>query len=235
MTEPFEDGVARPRAEPLFNVPWTVLALVGVLIGAHAARTGLKIDPDTFALTSETLAAGRWSGLLSHLFVHGSWAHVLMNSIFIVAFGTPVARFLGSGARGSSLFLTFFLVCGVAAGLAFAGLMETLHTVGVGPPYWAMIGASGAASGFMGAAARLIEGRGRLGPIGGRTVWGMTIGWILVNAILGLTGLTPGTAGAPVAWEAHIFGYFAGLLFIGPFARLAGVRRPSAVHEEMTR
>jgi membrane associated rhomboid family serine protease len=62
----------------------------------------------------------------------------------------------------------------------------------------------------------------------GRTVVGMTIGWILVNAVLGLTGLTPGTAGAPVAWEAHIFGYLAGLLTIGLFGRLAGD------HEEMT-
>ena len=40
----------------------------------------------------------------------------------------------------------------------------------------------------------------------------MTIAWIVVNVVLGLTGLTPGTAGAPVAWQAHIFGYFAGLV-----------------------
>ncbi len=228
MNESFDDAQAPQRAEPLFNVPWTVLTLIGVLIGAHAARMALRIGPDSFALTSENVAAGRWAGLVSHLFVHGSWAHVLMNSIFIVAFGTPVARFLGSGARGASAFFAFFLVCGALAGVAFAGLMRALGVLGVGPADWAIIGASGAASGFMGGAARLIEGRGRLGPLGGRTVWGMSVAWILVNAILGLTGLTPGTAGAPVAWEAHIFGYFAGLLLIGPLARLTGV------HEEMT-
>ncbi len=80
----------------------------------------------------------------------------------------------------------------------------------------------------MGAAARLIEGRGRLGPLGGRTVVGMSLAWILVNVVLGVTGLTPGTAGAPVAWEAHIIGFFAGLLLISAFSRLAGV------HAEMT-
>ena len=52
---------------------------------------------------------------------------------------------------------------------------------------------------------------------------GFAVAWILLNAILGLSGLTPGAAGAPVAWEAHIFGFFAGLVLIGPFARLAGL------------
>ena len=46
---------------------------------------------------------------------------------------------------------------------------------------------------------------------------------------LGLTGLTPGTAGAPIAWQAHIIGYFAGLFLIAPFAwvsrALTGPRR----------
>jgi len=49
------------------------------------------------------------------------------------------------------------------------------------------------------------------------------VAWILINAVLGLTGLTPGTAGAPVAWEAHIIGFFAGLLLISPFAWGAGI------------
>jgi len=40
----------------------------------------------------------------------------------------------------------------------------------------------------------------------------------VVNLLLGLTGLTPGTEGAPVAWEAHIIGFFAGLLLISPVA-----------------
>jgi membrane associated rhomboid family serine protease len=76
----------------------------------------------------------------------------------------------------------------------------------------------------MGAAARLIEGRGRLGRLGGRTVVGMSVAWIVVNVIFGATGLAPGTQGAPVAWQAHILGYFAGLLLILPAGWLAGAR-----------
>jgi len=232
MTGPVPDPRSGPwpsrRSEPAINVPWPVMALIIVLIAAHAARVWLGLAPEAYALTAEHLRVGRWLGLLTHLFVHGSWAHVLMNSAFVLAFGTPVARFLRTGARGALAFLAFFLACGVIAGLAYAGLADALARMGFGEPDWAVVGASGAASGFMGAAARLIEGRGRLGAIGGRTVVAWTIAWVLVNALLGLTGLTPGTAGAPVAWQAHIFGFLAGLLLVGVFGRLAGL------HEEMT-
>jgi membrane associated rhomboid family serine protease len=91
------------------------------------------------------------------------------------------------------------------------------------------VGASGAASGLMGAAVRLIEGKGRLGPPFGRTVVGMSLSWIAVNLVLGVSGLTPGAGGAPVAWEAHIFGYFCGLFVIGPFGQLAGLKRDHAI------
>lgn len=218
---------ARP-AEPAIKVPWPVVSLIATLIAAHAARTWLRVDPDNFALTDNDLATGRWSGLVTHLFIHASWPHVLMNSVFILAFGAPVARFLRPTARGGPMFWLFFLACGILAGVGFAALAMALSKVGLASSDWALVGASGAASGLMGAAARLIEGRGRLGPLGGRTVVGMSLAWILVNVVLGVTGLTPGTAGAPVAWEAHIVGFFAGLLLISPFSRLAGV------HAEMT-
>jgi membrane associated rhomboid family serine protease len=218
-----------PLREPAINAPWTVATLIGVLIGAHAIRVVIGGDPEQFALTSSELAAGRFGGLLTYQFVHGSWAHVLMNSAFVLAFGAPVARFLGGGFRGAISFFVFFLVCGGVAALAYGAAADLLALVGHEEPGWALVGASGAASGLMGAAARLIEGRGRLGPILGRTVLAMTASWILVNLVLGVSGLTPGAAGAPVAWQAHIFGYFCGLFVIGPFSRLAGVKADHAI------
>jgi len=218
-----EGGQSPPLREPAFNAPWPVLFLIAVLVAAHLARIGLGVGPDLFALTGQNLAAGRWIGLITHIFIHGSWAHLFMNSVFVLAFGTPVARFMGVGPRGAAAFLVFFLVCGVIAGLSYAGMALALAPVRLGPgPVWAVIGASGAASGLFGAAARLMQGRGRLGSLWGSTVVGMTVAWILVNAILGLSGFTPGAVGAPVAWEAHIFGFFAGLVLMGPFARAAG-------------
>lgn len=211
---------SQPIREPAFNAPWPVLTLIGALLAAHAARLVAGVGVDRFALTGEALEDGRWSGLVTYLFVHASWAHVAMNAAFTLAFGVPLARYLGSGGRGAAVFFAFFLVCGILAALAYAGVLDAVDGARGG---WALVGASGAASGLLGAAARLIEGRGRLGPISGRTVLAMTTAWIVVNAVLGLSGLTPGTAGMPVAWEAHIFGYLAGLILIGPAARAAGV------------
>ncbi len=216
MTSPSKQDRS-PAREPAFNVPWPVLALVVLLIGAHAVRLLAGIDVGRFALTAGDLRTGRWIGLISYLFVHASWAHVLINAAFTLAFGAPVARWLQGGARGAAAFFAFFAICGVMAALGYAGLFSVLG----GGGDWALVGASGAVSGQLGAAARLIEGRGRLGQIGGRTVVGMTLAWIAVNAVLGLSGLTPGAAGLPVAWEAHVFGYLAGLILIGPVARLA--------------
>ncbi len=216
---------ARAPREAAFNVPWTLAALIGALLATHGWRLLTGIGVERFALTPEDLGRGRWGALISYQFVHGGWAHVLMNCGFTLAFGAPTARFLGAGARGAAAFFTFFLTCGVLAALGYAGVLALENLAGREAGPWALVGASGAASGLLGAAARLIEGRGRLGPMTGRTVAGITAGWILVNAVLGLTGLTPGAGGLPVAWPAHILGYAAGLILIGPFAAAAGVRR----------
>jgi membrane associated rhomboid family serine protease len=224
MTDGLDIGSETPARQPVFNAPPTVTALVAALIAAHALRVLGGGSADRFALTSADLAQRRLGGLLTYQFVHASWAHVLVNSAFVLAFGSPVARYLGRGPRGAAVFFTFFLFCGVVAAAAYAGMVDALQAaVGQGRAAWALVGASGAASGLMGAAARLIQGHGRPGSLVGRTVIGMTFGWIAVNVVLGVSGLTPGTAGAPVAWQAHIFGYFCGLLFIGPAGRLAGV------------
>ncbi len=143
--------------------------------------------------------------------------------MFVLAFGAPVARRFGEGLRGAIVFLVFFLVCGVLATLTYAALADGVAGLsGAAPPVWALIGASGAASGLMGGAVRLMGPRGRLGAMTSAPILTMTAAWIATNVVLGLTGLTPGTGGAAVAWQAHITGYFAGLLLIGPFVRLAG-------------
>ncbi len=209
-----------PRREPLFNAPWTVVALVVVLLATHLLRVCLGIDADRFALTRDDLGEGHWVPLFSYMFVHANWAHVAMNSAFTLAFGAPLARSLGAGWRGALSFFGFFLGCGVIAALGYAGLLAASPGPADGDG-WALVGASGAASGLMGASARLIEGRGRVGPIGGRVVIGMGLAWIAINAVLGLSGLTPGAGDAPVAWQAHIIGFAAGLVLITPAAWIA--------------
>jgi membrane associated rhomboid family serine protease len=203
----------------MFNAPWTIVVLCVGLIALYAVQAFALDDargqpPAALTLTGAGLAAGHWETLVTSLFLHGSWPHVLMNSVAALAFGPPVARLMGLGARGAVVFLLFYLVCGVVGGLGFV-LAAPHEQIGV-------VGASGAISGLLGAASRIIQGHGRIGPLFGQSVIGMAIAWAVVNVVLGVSGLTPGAMGMPVAWQAHLAGYAAGVLLVGPFARLAG-------------
>jgi membrane associated rhomboid family serine protease len=205
------------------------MGLILALIAAHVARvwSGTSLEP--LAVTSQDFAQGGYAQFVTYQFAHGSWAHVLMNAAFVLAFGVPVARYFGEGPRGSLVFLIFFLVCGILAAASYGGYVDLAARLTGSPPRpWALVGASGAGSALMGAAARLIQGHGRVGRLWGRTVVVMTLAWIGINLVLGLSGLTPGAGAVPVAWEAHILGYFAGLLLIGLFGALAGSPRHRA-------
>jgi membrane associated rhomboid family serine protease len=207
----------RPAREPVFNAPWPALLLVALIVGSYALQSRF---PDEFVLyplafSSTALAEGRWWTLFTSLFLHGGWAHALMNGAFALAFGTPLARFLGDDARGAIVFFGFYLACGVLSTLGFWALHSSSPAL--------LVGASGAVSGLMGAAARLMAGQGwRLGPIFSRPVLGMGAAWIVVNLVIGLLaqGLMPGAGDSVVAWEAHIAGFIAGVLIVGPFVRL---------------
>jgi membrane associated rhomboid family serine protease len=212
------ESESAPAREPMFNAPWTVVLLVGVLVACFLGQ-GLLTDAQFYAWTLRPaeVMAGRPLGLVTSMFLHGGWAHVLMNAAFCLAFGAPVARFLGTGARGASVSLLFYMVCGVLAGLGYVAL----HPGGQTP----LVGASGAVAGLMGAAARLIDGRRIygyevLGPIRSRTVGSLALSWVAVNVLVALFGF-PGAEGGKIAWEPHLAGFAAGLFLIGPFARLA--------------
>lgn len=217
---------APPAHEPVSRAPWPPLVLAGVLLlvfvvqalNGEAARCAAG-DPQAacarYAFAPRDLDLGRWRGVFTALFMHGGWAHVGFNSVFAVAFGAPVARLFGLDLRGVVAFGAFFLLCGAFGNLGYAAL----HPHGVVP----VIGASGAVAGFMGAASRLMDRRhGGLAPLRSRTVVGMAAGWLVVNLIAGVAGVDIGfgAGGQPVAWEAHLFGYGAGLLLLAPTVRL---------------
>lgn len=205
-----------PR-EPLFNAPWPALALVVAIVGGYAlqSQTPLEAFMLSYAFSPAMLAEGQWAGLVSSLFLHGNWAHALMNAAFALAFGAPVAAYIGVRLGGAMLFFAFYIVCGVLANLGYAGLH--MHEQAV------LVGASGAVAGLMGAASRLMAGQGDLGPILSKPVLGMGAAWIGVNLLIAFIGtaLIPGAQGMGIAWEAHIAGFVAGVLLMAPVARLA--------------
>jgi membrane associated rhomboid family serine protease len=166
------------------------------------------------------LAKGQWVTLATFNFLHADWLHVGMNSAFALAFGAGPARLFGPGVRASLVFLAFFLVCGALSGLGYAMLPQS------GP--WALVGASGAVSGLMGATARLIGGHG-LGPPWGRAFFSMAGSWVVINLLIGFTPLGQAFAeSGQIAWEAHLIGFAVGAALVGIFARLAGWRPESA-------
>ncbi|MDI7774156.1 rhomboid family intramembrane serine protease [Asticcacaulis sp. EMRT-3] len=214
-----------PVREPMFNAPLMVLLIPLVLIAIYALQA--SADPyvqeqliESFALTPVLLRHGQVDLLLTHIFLHGSWLHVLANAAFCLAFSAPVIRACGRGFGGALSFIAFFLLCGILAGLGDAMLNYTSAVP--------ILGASGAISGLIGAAIRIriLPGLpGAIEPLRHPRVIGMTVFWCGINSVAAFVPMVMGVeAGQGIAWQAHIIGYLFGLLAIGPWLRLFGRR-----------
>lgn len=203
------DPEASQGRQPAFNAPWPVITLVALILGGFLLQGAFPAEAvGRWAFSSAGLAEGRWATLVTALFLHGNLAHALLNAAFALAFATPVVRSLGVRPAGLARFLIFYLACGVLANLAWAAAHP-------GDPSL-LVGASGALSGLMAAAAQLIAGRGRPGRLLSRPVIGMAAAWIVVNLLVAVTGIAPGAGDATVAWEAHLAGFAAGLALFRP-------------------
>jgi membrane associated rhomboid family serine protease len=208
------EDAAPARREPIFQAPWTVVGLIGFILACFLVQILIGLEPtaNIWGFSPAALDQGRWATLVTAIFMHGGWAHVLTNSAFILAFGSPVARRLGTGAAGAAAFFGFFLVCGIAGNLTFAAFHP--HTAAL------VVGASGAGSGLMAAASRLLTPGRRLAPFFSQPVIVMALAFLIANLIIAFVGWAPGAGDAQVAWEAHLGGYVSGLLLFGPLLAL---------------
>lgn len=210
---------SQPPREPFLHAPGSVLGLIGVLIAIHLAVAFIPVPFETlapYAFVPARYAEGAPPlelvlPLVSHMFLHGSFLHLIINCAWLLAFGPVVARRLGG-----ALFLGFFLACGAAG-----ALMEL--ALAWGAPE-AMIGASGGISGLMAASFRMMRWPGtpsgvRLVPLLSRPILTFSGIWLLTNLIFGFTGFGSGTSGDQIAWQAHMGGYLFGLVTIGLFDR----------------
>lgn len=229
-----------PR-EPFLNAPASVLGLIGIILVAHAARVFLPEATsdgilEEYALIPARYVASAWATtgappvslwdaiapFIGYQLLHADWVHVGVNSVWLLVAGTPVANRLGT-----LRFLGLFVVCGIVAGIVFVAMHWAEVT--------AAVGASGAVSGMMGAAIRIYYGERAMGapandhtaplaPLFGGPILFFSAIWSAANVIAGLTGL--GTTGQmqAVAWEAHLGGFFAGLILIGAFDALSRKR-----------
>jgi membrane associated rhomboid family serine protease len=227
--------------EPIFNVPAVLVATLGVLLLVHAGRS-LLLSPREdlqFLVTFAFIPArydGMFQGLLpgsvgsaiwsfaTYALIHGDWTHIALNAVWLLAFGSPVAR-----RFGAIRFVAFLIVTAIAG----AGLHLATHWGEFAP----MVGASASISGCMAAAMRFIFGRGggigMLRPGHASFHWvpaaplSVTLRdprvlaflgvWVGVNLLFGLGGFTLGEEGQSVAWQAHVGGFLAGLLLFPLF------------------
>lgn len=214
------------RREPMFKAPAVVLVLIALLIAAHVARVWLlpqnlaeKIVTDygfvPLHVTGPGSLLARAVPFVSHIFLHIDWVHLTLNCVWLLAFGSVVAR-----RYGPSAFLLFFFLCGVAAAVTHLAFHWRDDQVA--------IGASGAISGLMAAGIRMLrqpQQTSALVPILSSQVLVFTAIWVAINLAAGFLGFVFFGPDQQIAWEGHLGGYFAGLLLSGPFDRLVGLDR----------
>lgn len=220
------EPIMRQR-EPVLNLPRVIVVMLGLMWAVQLVRISLLTRGEDLRLLVETafiplryavpLGEQSWAWLwspLTYSFLHGGMAHLVVNSIWLAAFGSIVARRIGAWR-----FCLFWLMAAVAA----ASLHLALHWGEEVP----VIGASGVVSGLMGAAARFAfprNGRFRRDKahflprlsiaesLTNRTVLIFVGLWFAINALAAFGFGTDPTSMAEIAWEAHIGGFLCGFL-----------------------
>lgn len=221
----------QPRADgrqPVFNLPSVVVGLLLAMAAIHLVRTvflsaagdnWLVLNFAFFSAAPEGFGerlpgAAVWS-FVTYGLLHGNWMHLGLNAIWMVAFGSPLARRFGVGR-----FLVFSAI-GVAAGALVHWLTHAGEEI-------ALVGASAGISAHMAGAARFLfirrpgVPRSHWAPAASlvevftdRTTLSFLGVWLVANIAVGLLG--GAAVGSAIAWEAHIGGFLAGLLLFPLF------------------
>ena len=206
------------KAAPRF--PWVTLTLFLFCTGVKLLHTGMTplaqnvmlemggVLPDQLALIFRRPLSG-WADyqlltLVSALFIHSSWLHLLGNMVYLWVFGVPLERRLGS----LGMVLVFVL------GGALSNLFVTIRLPELTSP---IVGASGAISAVVGAYLGLFPSRriGMLLPLGlylqfARVPALLVIGsWFTLQLVYTVLGPITGI----VAWWTHMAGFALGLIF----------------------
>lgn len=195
-----------------------ILSCVGVFLYMLSLGSAEQIRGfvETYgAIPSHVLGRGTESSgfltLVSSLFLHGGWVHLLGNMLYLWIFGDNVEDLMGHGG-----YLLFYLIVGVIATLTHVFLNPTSPLP--------VVGASGAIAGVLGAylvrfpRARILS----LIPLGfflwtGRipALFFLPV-WFFMQFLTGLASIGHDVS---VAWAAHVGGFIAGLVLVFVFAR----------------
>ena len=157
--------------------------------------------------------------ILTSMFLHGGFGHIVSNLLFLWIFGNNV-----EDALGRFRYLAFYLGCGVAAALA-----QTVGQAVHGDVQTPMVGASGAIAGVLAAYITLFPGaRVRTLFILGFFIFFRDLpSWLLIGFwfVQQLLSVILGSATSGVAFMAHVGGFVAGLVLVRVLGRRATWRR----------
>jgi membrane associated rhomboid family serine protease len=227
----FPVGDDQVRGGPAPLVTWTLIAanILAFFVELSQPSEGALqsfiqawgVVPREYAAGSDlapTIPLPFWSTLVTSMFLHGGWLHLGGNMLYLWIFGDNLEKVMGH-----LRFLIFYLVCGLAAGLAHIvfSLSSNIPTVG----------ASGAISGVLGGYLLLfpknrvhVLTRGGIAAVPAIVVLGI---WIVIQLINGIGSMANTSETGGIAFMAHIGGFVAGLVLVRLFA--AGARRPATV------
>ncbi len=160
-------------------------------------------------LPHELVSLPPYGTLLTSMFLHGGWMHLIGNMLYLWIFGNNI-----EDVMGHAKFVVFYLLCGILAALSHAWI-DPESTI-------PMVGASGAIAGVLGgylllyphARVLVLIPFGFIGTfhVPAAIVLGL---WFFMQVFSG--GMSLGHQGGGVAFFAHIGGFLAGMILIGLF------------------
>ena len=215
--------------ERTYSRPTIVITLIAINLLIFLYQQTMDQYTETvfvehWGIVPDTVSQHLYS-LLTSMFLHGGWLHVLGNMLYLWVFGKAVEDLIGSGP-----FLAFYICCGLAAAVlqVVTSPFSSLPT----------IGASGAIAGVMGA--YMIKfSRSRIVTLVFIVIffttveipaWIMLIWWFVIQLFNGVGSLGVANYTGGTAWFAHVGGFLAGMVLIRLFP--IRQRRWRAWHEE---
>jgi membrane associated rhomboid family serine protease len=221
-------------SQPALNVPRVVTGVAALLTAVQAVKSLLPDEAKITFILALAFIPARYSGaapelpggyltavtsFVTYMMVHGGWVHLAVNLLWMLAFGSAVARRMSGLA-----FVSFSVLCGIAG--AFTHLL--FHFGDMTPVIGAFAGQMAGAEILQreasSAASRISPGHRSLGQtLSDKRMLAVLAIWIALNAYFGISAVQIGGEEGNIAWEAHIGGFLCGLLIFGAFD--AGRRR----------
>ncbi len=208
---------------PSGRTPYVTLALIALNVIVFLATYVSASDWDlartyaTWGMVPGRLMAGQgYETLITHMFLHGGWMHILGNMLFLWIFGDNLEDLLGHVR-----FLLFYIVSGLAA----AALQIAPDPMSPVP----MVGASGAIAGVMGGYLLMFP-KARVDVLVIIIIFFRIFtlpAWVILGLWLGIqvfSGLATPTDAGGVAYWAHVGGFAAGLVLMVPVWRRRGAQ-----------